>query len=87
MLYFWEMLTFTCHHGPGFKALLTVALEASHHISAGAVPTGVPDGALISVWAGGEREGREEEEEGRRGGRKENSSKERRKSGTAGTKC
>lgn len=43
-------LTFTCHHGPWLKALITGAFEASHHIGAGTIPTGVADGAFICIW-------------------------------------
>lgn len=42
-------LTFAGHHGAGLEALLTGALEASHHVGAGSVPARVPDGALVGV--------------------------------------
>lgn len=40
---------FTCHHGPWLKALITGAFEASHHVGAGTIPTGVADGAFICI--------------------------------------
>lgn len=43
-------ITFACHHGTWLKALIAGALEASHHVGAGAVPTGVANGALIGIW-------------------------------------
>lgn len=44
--------TFAGHHGSRFEALLARTFETSHHVGAGSVSTGVPDGALIGVWAG-----------------------------------
>lgn len=43
-------ITFTRHHGTWLKTLITGALEASHHVGAGAVPTRVANGALIGIW-------------------------------------
>lgn len=56
--------TFTGHHGPRLKALVAGALEASHHVGAGAIPTGIANGALIRVWGAQQREEEEEDGEG-----------------------
>lgn len=53
--------TFAGHHGPRLKALVAGALEASHHVGAGAVPTGIANGALVRVWGAQQRV---EEEDG-----------------------
>lgn len=45
-----DPLTFTSHHGSGFKALLAGTLKASHYIGAGSISTRVSNGALIRVW-------------------------------------
>lgn len=42
---------FTTHHGPRFKPLLTGALEASYHVSAGAVATRVSNRTLVRIHA------------------------------------
>lgn len=56
-----QVSTFAGHHGPRLKALVAGALEASHHVGAGAVPTGIANGALVRVWGAQQRV---EEEDG-----------------------
>lgn len=46
-------LTLAGHHGARLKAISAGTLEASDDISAGALATGMPDGALICVWGQG----------------------------------
>lgn len=45
--------TLTGHHGARLKAVGAGTFEASDDVSAGALATGVPDGALVYVWGRG----------------------------------